>query len=264
MHKILLSLLVLLFSEAFAAKALVPVQMDCQREIYIQGASVLQSVKKTEMTLFQTVESLEYGKANFYFHFRNNSCHPVDLIFSNLRVTDQYGRPIKVVHKRKLIENKRREANTARFFSALATISDSYNAQRAGDIDCYSYTNNHSNTYTPRGVISSSGCSSTHSVIHSEALRQNAVRQANRDAFIRNVAIDSSLAHAEDKLTYCYFDSTTIFPNERFESGFQIEVPKHIEHDLQYLYFTFDLGSESHTFSFYCHPESRRWYCPGR
>lgn len=48
-----------------------------------------------------------------------------------------------------------------------------------------------------------------------------------------------------------YLSSNTIPPHEVYSANFQIQVPKFMMHDLEYLYFTFNVGGDKHTFAMY-------------
>lgn len=110
------------------------------------------------------------------------------------------------------------------------------------------------------GSVSGNYQSTTNATIYSDELRQQAQRRVAQDANYRDAEIKTEYQNWEYGLNNFYFDSTTIFPGSFYSANFQIEVPKEIEKDLQYLLFTYKVGNEKHTFSFYCSEVKKKWY----
>lgn len=257
------------FECCLAERYIRPTKYDYQKEILVQGASVISSQKDESLVLmYQTSKTIKNNRGNFYFIINNKSCDALNFYFNNLKVTDQFGRYVKVVHKKELISNKNNKKNWQLFMSALATGAESTRAQDAGRIDYQSNTNVHYNSNVK--VFGSNGWATGSSVgnaniatkgsIHCEALRQQAMRQVQADADYRNDIIQANYDFDEYKLNNFYFDSTTIFPDAEYASNFQIEVPCDIENELEYLLFKFEVGNDIHTFCFFCGKEVKKWY----
>jgi hypothetical protein len=243
----------------FAESYVHPAKYDDQNEILVQGASILVSEKVNAVMMYPTDETLGTN-GNFYFALTNNTQQPINFYFYNLEVYDQCGRPIKVITQREQIDRKKSSANWNLFTSALCAGVETINAQDAGKIDYQTTTYENRNTnilaHSNKGFIHSSsntaGTTVTTGTIQSEALRQQALRQIDMDAQIRNNQITAKYKNDEACLKDFYFDSTTVFPGMIFGANFQIEVPKKIEKELEYLFFHFDVGGEKHTFCYYC------------
>lgn len=267
MKKRILFILVLLSNKCFSERFIQPTKYDYQNEILINGGSVIQSEKRNSVVMFQTSPTIKGNRANFYFSFENRTFQPINLYTYNLRVTDQWGRQIRVIPKQELLADKNSQRNWTLFASAICAGMDSYNAQNAGTVHYNSCTHSNSSSYfhthgsngCTNGNVYTAGTSVTHGTIHSEALRQQALRQADQDAIARNVYISSVYNEWDFKLNNYYFDSNTVFPSTTYGANFQIDVPNWIEKDIQYLLFTLDVGCEKHTFCFYCGNE-KNWH----
>lgn len=252
----------------YADRYIVPTKYDYQEEVLIQGASIIVSNKNNTFSMYQTSEEIKDNRANFYFGFSNSTDRPITLYFSNLKVTDQWGRPIRVIHKNEHIDNKKSERNWRIFASALSAGLQSANAQNAGRIDYQtqssgsfcSNSNSYGSTGWSRQSVNGYGNSYSQGTIHCEALRQQALRQVQEDASNRDHAIQNNYASWEHGLNNFYFDSTTVFPGTLYSANFQIEVPRHLEKELEYLVFTFEIENETHTFCFYCGERVKKWY----
>lgn len=248
-----------LCSHCFAGKYLAPTKYEDQEEILVQGSPIIVSHKTHEVSMYQTLEKITTGRANFYFTLTNNGDRPFNFYFQNLKVSDQFGRPIEVVHKTELIQDKNSSKNWQFFGSAIQSFADSLEAERAGKIDYHSHTDNHfgscTNTIGSHGWASTAqnGYNSTVSSgsVHSEALRQQALRQAREDSAIRSSQIQDTFDTWEEKINNFYFDSNTVFPKTSYSANFQIKIPRHIEKSLRYLLFTYEVGGETHTFCFF-------------
>jgi hypothetical protein len=187
---------------------------------------------------------------------------------SNLRISDQLGRPIRCIRKKELIADNESSRFWKQCGAGLCAGLQSVNAQSAGDINYKSQTHGNYNSNikvigsngSANGSVSGYGSSTTSGTIHVEALRQQAQRQAAHDAAVMGNYIDTTHNAALFQLNNCYFDSTTIFPGKYYTADFRIEIPKDLEKELQYVIFTYDLGEETHTFCFYCGRVKKKWY----
>lgn len=251
---------ILLNCHCFADRYIVPAKYEDQEEIFIQGASITVSQKINSMSLYQTCKKIKHHKANFYFTFFNQTDHPLNLMFSNLRVTDQWGRPLRVLHKNELISNKKSQRDWNNFSSSLTAFNDSLEAQKAGRVDYQSSTDSsvhsHFNTQGSKGWNSGTANSytstTTQGVVHCEALRQQALKQAENDAALRSELINNTYSEWKYGLSNYYFDTTTVFPGTTYGANLQIEIPKNIEKSLEFIIFTFAVDGEDHSFCFYC------------
>lgn len=244
----------------FADHCIQPLKYPDQKEVLVQGGVILISEKTNCASIYQTCEEIENRKANFYFEVLNKGEHPINLYFQDLRVTDQAGRPIRIIPKQELIANKKSQANWRLFTSTLCEGIDTINAEEAGRVDYYAHSTTHHRARRSvfgsegwaQGSVSASTTSTTHGVVYSEALRRQAVREAQEDAHIRNTAILGECAAWESNLRQYYFDSSTIAPNDLYGANIQIDIPRQVEKELEYLVFTVYVGEESHSFCFYC------------
>lgn len=250
----------------FADSYIQPTKYDDQEEVLVQGGSMIVSNKMNSVIMYQTSKKTYNRKGNFYFNLLNRTDRPINFYFSNLQVTDQWGRHVKVVHKNTLISNKESEMNWRLFGSAFCTTVDYINAQDAGTSRYYAQNNSSSHSkFKVRGsegwVDSSASkysSSTTSGVIYNEGARQQAVRQAGIDASYRDNAIVAKCEDWKHALTNYYFDSTTVFPGSEYGANFQVDIDKDIEKDLQYLLFTYDMDGEQHTFCYYCGNDTKK------
>lgn len=242
-----------------------PCKMEGQNELLMQGEKLIISRKQHGVLLYQTDRILKNGDCRFYLACSNNSDTPLNLYFQNLSVTDQWGRPIRVVRKEELIAKKKTKTRWKRFASALCTGLESYNAQSAGDISFK--TNTIDNYYLNGSSMGSNGwvntygniygSSSTNGTIHCEALKRQAMQQVNLQSQARSAMIEDEYQDYEFAIKNNYFDSNTLFPNDLNERIFQISVPKNIENQLEYIFVNLDISGERHTFCFYCANNSK-------
>ncbi len=261
-------ILVMAFSICHAERFIIPTKYPDQQEVLMQGASMLVSDKDNSVLMYQTSETIKNNHANFYFIISNKSDYPINMHFHKLKVTDQWGRPVKVISKRAQIAKKKNAKKWHMIGSALSTGVDIINAQNAGHIHYQTHTYDHTNTnynhnsphFWANGSVCQSGQSVTQGTVHCEALRQQALRQAELDGCHREMAIRNHYDSWIYGLNNYYFDSNTIFPGNRYAANFQIELSSKVENDLQYLLFTYDLEGEQHTFCFYCGKEKKKWY----
>lgn len=261
-----------IFTDSYAERYIVPTKYENQEEALIQGSPIIISKKINQVLMYQTCETIDANRANFFFSIKNDTDQPIHFYCSNLRVTDQDGREVKVINKADLLAAKKSQRNWKAFGSAMTALNDSLKAQKAGTMNYQTTTNScaHSNfnSYGSKGWQAGSAnaysSSTTYGTVHCEALRQQALRQAQIDSDLRNHAIQSNYAKSTEDIHNFYFDSNTIFPTTIYSANVQIEVPKKIEKELQYLLFTFDLGTETHTFSFFCGEKVKKWYHFGR
>ena len=264
--KYFLPLLFLYVNACYADRFIQATKYDYQEEVLIQGCPVTVSNKINSALMYQTCETLKDRKASFYFSLSNKTDKPINFLFSDLHVTDQSGKPIKVVSKKEIIAIKENSKNWNLFTSALRTNTDTINANKAGTVQYQSQTNsryssnfNESGNRT-RSSKSGQNSSATNGTIHIEALRQQALRNVQNDAKSRNDAIQANYDDWIYRLNNFYFDSTTIFPGCTFSANFHIEVDKYIEEKLQYLIFTYHIDGEEHKFCFYCEKKKKEWY----
>ncbi len=266
--KYLLVLSLLVFNVCFAERYIQPTKYDYQEEILIKGGAMIASNKTNSVLMYQTSETINNRKGNFYFMLSNQTDKLINFYVSNLRVTDQWGRPIRIVRKKEIIANKKNSKNLAIVASALCTGLESMNAQNAGNVAYQSHTNGNFNSNFNvygsggwvNGSVSGHNSSTTSGTVQIEALRQQAQRQVRQNAQQRNNTIEANYDDWEYRLNNFYFDSTTVFPGQAYAANFQIDVHKNIEKDLQYLLFKYDIGGEEHTFCFYCGREKKKWY----
>ncbi|CDR33408.1 hypothetical protein [Criblamydia sequanensis] len=246
-------------NSCFADRYIQPLKYEDQNEILVQGGVVLQSKKVNTVAMYQTSYTLQNRKGNFYFSILNETGSPINFYFTDLKVTDQNGRPVKVLHKNELISNKRSDRDWNRFMAALDAANKKQEADKAGTTHVYSKTTDqhHSNF----GLNSSQGWahgyaneqneSVTTTTIQNAAIRQQALKEAEIEAYHNNLAIEDTFQKWVAGLSNHYFDSSTIFPGQVYESNFQIEVPKRVERDLKFLIFYFKVGEEVHPFCYY-------------
>ena len=251
-----------------AERYIQPTKYENQEEYFIKGGSVIASNKTNSVLMYKTSNTIKNRKANFYFVLSNKTDKPVNFYVSNLRVNDQWGRPVRIVSRREQIANKKSSKNWALLASTMRARLDSMNAQNAGNVSYQSQTyedfNSNFNAYDSEGWANGSVYgqhpSVTTGTVQVEALRQQAQRQVQKDAQHRNNAIQGTYKDWEYRLNNFYIETTTVFPEQSYAANFQIDVHKDIEKDLQYLLFTYDIGGEEHTFCFYCGREMKKWY----
>lgn len=257
------------FQNCFADYYIQPTKYEDQEEILVQGASIILSKKEnSSILMYQTSKTITDRIGNFYFALKNNGYEKINFYFQNLKISDQMGRHVRIIPKQEHLENKVSVKNSRLFASALCTTLASMNAQNAGKINYQSNTNtfyrSNINAYGSNGYLNGSSTgyinSSTNGTIHSEALRQQAFRQVTTDSIYRNQAIEANYETDIDNLHNFYFDSSTILPDTIYSANFQIEVPKEIEKELEYLLFTFEVENVTHTFCFYCGEKVKKWY----
>lgn len=261
MRIILLASFFLFFNYGFAERCILPMRHGNHEEIYIQGGkALLSNGLNSSIMMFNTCPKLKGQRGNFYFSIANHTRLPLHFLVHQLTVTDQWGRRVRVVPKQELIHVKKRQKSWKLFFSGLLTGLQSIDAESAGDIEYRSCTDtridtsirNRDSHRNGNSAIHERARSKTHATIHSEALRQQAQREIDRDAAVRRGRIRADYNYWKHGLTNYYFDSRTLFPEDIYGANLQIEVPKGVEQDLEYLIFTFDLAGEKHSFSFYC------------
>lgn len=240
----------------FAERYIQSTKYENQEEIFIRGGSAIASDKINYVLMYKTSNTIINRKGNFYFELANRTEKPIHFYLSNLRVTDQWGRPVRIVSKNELIANKKSSKDWDLLASSLRKDRDTKDAQNAGNVSYQSQSN--------CNMYGSGGCAnekySSTATVHVEALSQLAKRQAQIDAQERNNIIQSNYEDWEYCLNNFYLETTTVFPGHSYAANFQIDMHKDIEKDLQYLLFTYDIGGEEHTFCFYCGREKKKWY----
>lgn len=251
---------ILICNVCYGDRYIQPKKFSHQEEILVNGGTILASDKENSVLMYKTSQTMKKGRGNFYFVLINNSGDPINFYFSNLIVTDQWGRPIRVVHKNELIADKKSTRNVKLFLTALTAGLETINASKAAEVSYASHTNTRYRTNVHScgsdgwyNSLSSESCvSTTHGTMYCEAFRQQAIRQAERDALERSHSAHAVFNAWDYGLKNYYFDSNTVHPNSQYGANFQIEVPREIEADLEYLLFTYDLDGETHTFRYYC------------
>lgn len=246
---------------AMADRYLYAMKAPEQEEILVQGAPILASEQEHSVLMYQTCKGVKRGRGNFYFILTNGGGDSFNFYASNLRVSDQCGRPVRVVPKRELIADKRGEKNRKSFLSDLLYIFDLFAADDAGTVECESHSVSKLRKHRKSCWVDESVCktevTSSKSTLYCDALRRQALRQADEDEARREGAIKGNYEQWKYKLSNFYLDSNTIFPHSDYAANFQIEVPKKIEKELEYLVFTYDVGDETHSFRYDC-PKHRR------
>lgn len=258
MRKLFIALALFSALPLFSEKCIHPVKYDDQEEILERGGIMLLSSKIHDVLIYQTQESIRGRRANFFFSITNLGERPINFYFDNLRASDQCGRPLRIVPKRELIRNKKQQTGWNLFASGLVECLEADRANHAGETTFYSETRTSTRASVGRRGrecrpthIESCSSSATYGVIHNEAERQRALRQVRRDASLRTEAIVARQQIFEEGIQNTYFDSETVYPDENYSANFQIEIPKSIERDLEFILIHFDLGDEEHTFAFY-------------
>lgn len=263
MRKYYLIFFLIFSGSAFSENYIQPIKYCHQEEILINGGSVVVSNKINSVQMYQTSKTIKNGLANFHFIVINKTNNPINFYFSSLQVMDQCGRPLKVASKKELIENKKCLKKWSLFGSMLSSGAKMVNAQNAGKVYYKSNSNSSFNSHS-HGLINSSvseyASSTTTGAMEIEAFRQQAERQVLLDARHQDSSIEANYADFKYALNNFYFDSTTVFPGTAYAANFQIEIDRKIEKELQYVFFTYQLGGEEHTFCFFCGEKKRsRW-----
>jgi len=269
MKQVFIALLLLICSQSiFAERYVQPTFYAGQKEILDQGGSIILSNKENSVLMYQTCGTIKYRRGNFMLAIFNETDEPVNFHFHDLKVTDQWGRPVRVVPKRELIKDKKRKRDGELFFLGIESVQDAVDSKKAGVVRRASHTQyREKERFRSRGTngwvdetFDRNGASRTHETLYSEALRRQELREARRDKAIRSHEVETEYRRWKEGLTNFYFDSTTLFPGERYQANFQIEIPSRVEKDLQYLIFTFNVGGEEHAFSYFCGIEKKKWY----
>lgn len=243
----------------YAEHSIHPAKYADQEEILEKGGMMLLSKKNNDILMYQTQETIKKSRANFFFTISNFSDKTINLYTHNVRATDQWGRPIRIVPKRELIKNKKKETGWQLFSSGIISCIESDEANRAGKVTYRENTHAREHTHyrhrggrtSASGVVDTHLDSTTYGSIHNEAERQRALRAVRHESALREQAILNQQAHFEEGMQNNYFDAETIYPEEIFSANVQIEVPKNILKDLEFILFHFDLGEEQHSFAFH-------------
>jgi len=258
----------LFFNVCSAERYIQATKYEDQEMFYLGGAPILASKKTNSVVMYQTGKTINSNRGNFYFLLSNNTELPMNFHLSNLRVTDQWGRYIRIVPKKELINDKESSKNWKLFASALCAGLQSVDASNAGNIQYQSQTNgtcsSNYNSYGSSGYNSGNiygrHSSTTSGTVQVDALRIQAQRQVQADSQQRSSNIQQNFDDWSYNLSNFYFDTTTVFPGTEYSANFQIDINKSVEKDLQYLIFNYDLEGEKHTFCFYCGIEKKKWY----
>jgi len=260
MFRNLLCVMLFISGACFGDRQLQLAKYDGQEELYEKGGLMLFSSKQNDILFYQTSSTLKYNKANFYFSFTNCGDKPVNINENSLTVTDQFGRRIRVVPKSELVKTKQKAHSWAMFSANLSELANTMEASKAGDTTVHTHAHGQAVTDSAkykRGKLKTSehtnttytDCSSTY--IRSEAERQRALTETRQEAALRRLAINNEMNQFENKMDDNYFAAQTVYPEEAFSANLQIDVPKEIEKDLQYIYFYFNVDGEQHIFAVY-------------
>ncbi len=214
MKNIVLAILCICSTGFAATYKMVPYKTDGIGDFLIEGEAHLFSQRRHYVILHNPEEPLlKKGRGDLKLTYANNSHQPVNVYYENLRVTDQWGRPIPVVKKEAILKKETNSQAWGDLFSGLSDSIDFQNARKEGF----------------------------------EVMDK--VGQKNFDNYIERQERNKESV-SEIKTTY--FDSSTLLPNSLKTSYFRISVPKHIENQLQYLFVNLDMDGETHTFCVYC------------
>ncbi|CRX39545.1 hypothetical protein [Estrella lausannensis] len=254
----LIALILLLSAPLFSERSIHPTKYEDQEEILENGGVMLLSSKIHDVLIYQTQETIRGRRANFFFSITHYGDRPVNLYFESLTATDQMGRPLRIIPKRELIRSKKQQTRWNLFASGLVECLEADRANNAGDTTIHTVTRKRERVRyqgderrgRPINVESAATYTSC-GVIHNEAERQRALRAVRHEASARNSAIVARQQIFEEDMHSHYFDAQTIYPDENFAANFQIEIPKTVEKDLQFILIHLDLGEERHTFAFY-------------
>lgn len=228
-------------------------------KIYLMGEPIFLSKKNNSVLMYQTGKKIKYHKANFYFALFNQSEKPINFLFTNLKVTDQKGRPVKVLHKNAIIEGKRKRKSLELLCSAIIAGLDDFNVSQAGRVNAFSEANtsyfSNTSSYTSQGYMRNESSTymttNTTTTFYSDALQRQAERQVQIDYQNRVVAINRGFESFCYGMHRYYFDSHTVFPGRLYAANFQIYISKEMEEELEYLFFTYEVDGEEHCFCYY-------------
>ena len=150
-------LLILLPFQAFCLdRFMIPVKNGNQKEIFIQGGMAYLSEERNSVLFYQTTECLKNGNANFYFVISNNTGDYLNFLTHNLRVTDQFGRPVRIIPKEEHLSRLQTSANWKSFFNFAIGGLDLILSQDAGRVDYSRATHRnvhgHSSHFDRRGA----------------------------------------------------------------------------------------------------------------
>jgi hypothetical protein len=254
MYKILFNLLfVLLPFQGFCIdRFLEPIKFQDQEEFYIQGGMGLLSQKQNSIIFYPTTPCLMDGKANFYFIFSNDSDRYENVLVQNVRVTDQYGRPVRMIPVQEHLDRLRSSANWKSFFNFAIGAIDLCLAQDAGRVDYHRSYQRNVHGFNGRTCYGhhEQGCET--GTYYSRALQRAAERESILAASFRERGINNEYQLRKMRYENFYLSSNTVPPRSVYSANFQIDVPRFMEVDLQYLYITFNVGCETHTFALHC------------
>ena len=254
MYKILFQLLIILlpFQTFCVDRYLQPVKFLDQQEFYIQGGMGILSQKRNSIIFYPTNECLMNGKANFYFVFSNDSDRYENILVQNVRVTDQFGRSVRLIPVEEHLDRLRTSANWKTFFNFAIGAVDLFSTQNAGYVDYRKSNHRHVHGHIGRTPYGHHEHSYEEGAYYSRALQRAAEREAILSTTFRERGIHDEYQMRKFRYENFYLSSNTVPPRGVYSANFQVDVPKFMEVDLQYLYFTFDVGGEMHTFAMYC------------
>lgn len=132
----LIAIAICICTTGFSANyGIIPCKMEDQNEFLFQGKTLLVSQKQHKVLLYPKNKILKNGNCGFYLGCLNNGKVPINLYFQNLSVTDQWGRPIRVLKKEAMIAKKGTETCWNQCMFALGCGLLSYSAQEMGCIN---------------------------------------------------------------------------------------------------------------------------------
>lgn len=253
---------ILLPFQAFCLDRLLePIRFADQQEFYIKGGMGILSQKKSSVIFYSTTD-LMHGKANLYFVISNDSNNFINFLASNVQVTDQFGRPVRVVPVEEHLHRLRSEANMKTFFNiALGSLEVIGAAAGGGRVDYHKHGHTHAHGFKNFQPYSHNETYFETGTYYSRTLQRAAEREAMLATCFRGQMIHDELDARRFRYENFYLSSNTIEPNSVYSANFHIEVPKFMLCDLQYLYFTFNVGGEAHRFAMYTGNAMGRQYC---
>jgi hypothetical protein len=222
-------------------------------EFFTCGKAVLVTKKKNNVLLYSEQNITKNRKAELLVGVTNLTENHFNVYISNIKIFDQAGRAIDVIDKSECMAKINSRKNWALFFSGLAGAASSVEAQKAGDVTYSQYSstnswNKNSNTYTT-------------GTIHSEGLRQEALRNSHAKTNIRNQAIQDHANILLNSTEVSYFDTTTIFPGKTYFANFQIRMSSQVEKELEFILVHITVEDELFEFKIGVQKSVRRKMC---
>ncbi len=240
------------FADAYTMY-LLPSKQPGTEIVFRKGEPYLRSKKNVQITVAQLDHVLRKDRASFSFSMMNTTGNPITMMPHNLRVTDQYGRRIRVVSKSELVRNAENRAWWKRAVSGALLVLDHVNAEENAKSRSRLKAVETQTEMRPCGETTFS-----HRVIEAKedsydryaAWRGH--QAANDDAARREALISREQRRKTVGYLDYYLDANTIFPGETYAANFQIALPPQIKRQLDVLLISFDVAGEEHTFCFSC------------